>query len=123
MKNRKFSFWYYTTSHRQALLRSVGKDGDDNIDIYFGDVSYLEIPTDIDGFEIIPPSQNDKDYINNKLGFISCDKLTVLVHEHQKYYILSSDVKIMRNNLSFFELPFDIPSDMGNTYYKPMQED
>lgn len=119
MKNRLFRFWYYTVSHAQALLRSVGKDDEENIDIYFGGVSYLEIPEEIDGLEIKEPSASDKEYIAGKTGnFRPQDKITVLVHGGQKYYIVSSAVKIMKNKLESYELPFDIPSDMGGIFYR-----
>ena len=116
MNNRRFTFWYYTVSHGQALLRSVGKDNAENIDIYFGNVSYIEIPTVIDGLEIREPSSSDEEYINGKIGNTK-QKITVLVHGEKKYYIVSSAIKIMKNNLLFYELPFDIPSDMGKVFY------
>ena len=119
MRDRRFTFWYYTVSHGQALLRSVRKDNDENIDIYFGNVSYIEIPTVIDGLEIrTEPSSSDKEYINGKIGSTK-QKITVLVHEEKKYYIVSSSIKIMKNNLLFHELPFDIPNDMGKVFYRP----
>lgn len=120
MKNRRFQFWYYAVSHAQALLRSVGKGDEENIDIYFGGVSYLEIPEEIDGLEIKEPSAFDKEYIAGKTGNIRPqDKITVLVHGEQKYYIVSSAVKVLRNKLAFYELPFDIPGDMGGIFYRP----
>lgn len=122
MNNRRFRFWYYTVSHAQALLRSLGKENEENIDIYFGGVSYLEIPEDIDGLEIREPSSFDKEYIARKIGNIRPqEKITVLVHGEQKYYIVSSAVKIMKNKLAFYELPFDIPSDIGGGY-RPKNE-
>jgi len=120
MNKRQFSLWYYTVSHRQALIRSVGKDGKENIDIYFGDVHYIDIPTTIDGLEIRDPSDSDKEYISHKIGDLMADlKITVLEHNMQKFYVVSSIVKINRNTLAFYELPFDIPSDMGKMFYKP----
>ena len=120
MKKRKFTFWYYTVSHGQALLRSVGIDDTENIDIYFGNVSYIEIPTSIDGLEIQAPSPDDIDYVTQRIGKINPkQKITVLLHDEKKYYIVSSSIKIMKNNLLFYELPFDIPSDMGGKFYRP----
>ena len=60
MNNRRFTLWYYTVSHGQALLRSVGRNGTQNIDIYFGSVEYIDIPTDIDGLELCEPTPQDK---------------------------------------------------------------
>lgn len=107
MKKRKFKLWYYTVSHKQALLRSIGRENSKNIDVYFGDVSYIELPTVMDGIEIVKPTLEDEVYINRKIEN-SNQKITVLNVGDKKFYIVSSVVKIMRNNLSVFELPFDI---------------
>lgn len=70
MNNRLFKLWYYTVSHKQMLLRSVGFDGACNIDIYFEDVSYVEIPSDMKGIEILETTQADIDYIAKKLAIL-----------------------------------------------------
>ena len=63
MYKRKFKLWYYTVSHKQMLLRSIGNDKDCNIDVYFGDVSYVEIHIEMNGIEILKATQEDMDYI------------------------------------------------------------
>ena len=115
MYNRLFKLWYYTVSHKQMLLRSVGFDGTCNIDIYFEDVSYVEIPSDMKGIEILETTKADIDYIAKKIGNTE-KKITVLKCGNHKYFVVSSVVKLMENKLSMFELPFDIPSDRGNIY-------
>ena len=118
MTDRRFTFWYYTVSHSMALLRSVGRDGDENIDLVFWAVSYIEIPTDINGIEIRKPTGEDIEYISRRTG--DADKeITVLVQGGRKYYIVSAGMKVVRNHLDFFELPFDIAGDMGGKYYRP----
>lgn len=108
MYERLFKLWYYTISHKQMLLRSVGIDGKCNIDIYFGDVLYVEIPTQINKIEILETSQEDIDYIMGKIG--NTDKIvTVLMSNCHKYYVVSSIIKVTENKLGMFELPFDIP--------------
>ena len=123
MMNRKFTFWYYTVSHQQALLRSIGKDGDDNIDLYFPAVSYIDIPVDIDGLEIVEPTDEDRQMIIDKLGtsLSSYDMITVLLHEDKRYYILSAQIKIIRNKMEWLELPFDLPCDMSGVFYRPQE--
>lgn len=107
MYNRLFKLWHYTVSHEQLLLRSMGDEKVCNIDIYFGDVSYIELPAKINKIEILETLQEDIDYITQKIG--STDKIiTVLMSENRKYYVVSSIMKIIENNLSMFELPFDI---------------
>lgn len=108
MHERLFKLWYYTISHKQMLLRSIGVDGECNIDIYFGDVLYIEIPTQINKIKIVETSQEDIEYITEKIG--CTDKIvTVLMSDCHKYYIVSSIIKVSENKLGMFELPFDIP--------------
>lgn len=115
MYNRIFKLWYYTVSHKQMLLRSIGKDENCNLDIYFSDVSYIELPMEMDGIQILETEQEDIDYITSKIG--STDKvITVLMNKSNKYYVVSAVMKIFENKLSMFELPFDIPNVMGEVY-------
>ena len=118
MTDRRFTFWYYTVSHSMALLRSAGRNGDENIDIVFWAVSYIEIPMDMDGIELGEPTDADREYISRKAGEVR-GEITVLVQGERKYYIVSAGMKVVRNHLDAFELPFDIPSDMGGNYYRP----
>lgn len=115
MNNRIFKLWYYTVSHKQMLLRSIRKGDGCNLDIYFSDVSYVEMPMEMDGIQILKTEKEDREYITSKIG--STDKvITVLMHRGHKYYVVSSVMKIFENDLSMFELPFDIPNDMGGVY-------
>ncbi len=83
MYNRMFKLWYYTVSHKQMLLRSIGKDGNCNLDIYFSDVSYIELPVKMNGIQILETEQEDIDYITSKIG--STDKvITVLMNKCNK---------------------------------------
>ncbi|MBP7186287.1 MAG: hypothetical protein KBA55_05890 [Ruminococcus sp.] len=115
MTERRFRFWYYTVSHSMALLRSVGEGGEENIDIFFAAVSYIEIPTDMDGITIEEPTEGDKEYISRKLSNYRGD-ITVLVQGGKRFYIVAEIRKIKRNKLDLFELPFDIPSDMSSKF-------
>lgn len=118
MYNRFFQLWYYTVSHRMMLLRSVGNTDVCNLDICFGDVEYVELPSAIDKIELLETTQQDIDYITQRIGNTD-KKITVLKSENNKYYVVSSFLKITENNLGRFELPFDIASDMSGEYYKP----
>lgn len=115
MYNRRFQLWYYTVSHGQMLLRSKGNKEESNLDIYFADVLYVELPMTLDGIEILETTQQDIDYITQKIGATD-KKITVLMSENHKYYVVSTIMKIIENNLGMFELPFDIPSDMSGIY-------
>ena len=107
MNEKKFKLWYYTATHRQMLLRSVGENGI-NIDIYFGDVIYLELPSVLDGIELAKPSKEDIDYITKRIG-VTNQIITVLQSDTEKYFVVSSIMRVIENQLEMFELPFDIP--------------
>lgn len=109
MYNRLFKLWYYTVSHKQMLLRSIGNDNTCNIDIYFGDVSYVEMPVEMKEIKILETMQEDINYITQRIGKTK-KVITVLMSDNRKYFIVSSVMKIMENDLSMFELPFDIPN-------------
>lgn len=82
------------------------------MDIYFGDVSYIEIPTKINEIEILQTSQEDIDYIVHRIG--NTNKIiTVLSSESRKYYVVSSVVEVLENGLNMFDLPFQIPNYTG----------
>lgn len=57
--NEVFLFWDYTPSHRQLLLRCVAENSKQsslqarNIDITFTNVTYINIPTEFFGIEIV----------------------------------------------------------------------
>jgi len=112
MHERVFKLWYYTVSHGQMLLRSTGTKEKGNMDIYFGDVSYIEIPTKINEIEILQTSQADIDYIVQRIGNTN-KTITVLLSDNRKYYVVSSVVKVLENVLDMFDLPFEIPNYRG----------
>ena len=98
MTERRFRFWYYTVAHSMALLRSVGEGGEENIDIFFAAVSYIEIPTDMDGITIEEPTEDDKEYISRKLGNYR-GNITVLVQGGERFYIVAASRKNKRKKI------------------------
>ena len=107
MDKRLFKLWFYTVSHRHILLRSIVNNEVCNLDIYFGDVLYVEMPVAMNDMEILETTQEDIDYITQKIGNTN-KNITVLKSGECKYFVVSSIMKIMENNLSMFELPFDV---------------
>ena len=108
MYNRLFKLWYYPVSHGQMLLRSIGNEETCNMDIYFGAVSYIELPVKINNIIILEPQQEDIDYIVKRIG--NTEKIiTVLLSNNHKLYVVFSIVKTIENDLGMFDLPFDIP--------------
>lgn len=107
---RKFKLWFYQVSHSEAIIRSpkidLGKMYDTNIDIYVGDIDYIEIPTIMTELHISNATKEDVTYLSEKLGKdISTEKIIVLISEGRKYFIVASIIKMLENDLDFGVLP------------------
>lgn len=107
---RKFKLWFYQVSHSEAIIRSpkteLDKVYDTNIDIYLGDISYIEIPWLFQGLQIDKATEKDVMYLSQKLGKdIPEKKIVVLVSEGRRYYVVASIIKIMENDLDYGVLP------------------
>lgn len=107
-KNRKFKFWFYHVTHSEALIRSPQNEKyNKNIDIYFAGITYIEVPSVMQDLNINLGTHEDAEYLSNKLGMnIPRENITVLNCDNRKFYIVSSVIKIMENDLSALELPF-----------------
>lgn len=111
--NRKFKFWFYQVSHSEAIVRSPKTDFDKvydtNIDIYFGDIDYIEMPCLLEGLQIDKATKEEQSYLCNKLDKdISKKRIIVLVSDGKRYYIVASIIKIMKNNLDYGDLPVNV---------------
>lgn len=108
--NRKFKFWFYQVSHSEAIIRSPKTDlhkiYDLNIDIYLGDISYIEMPCILEGLQIEAATEEDVIYLSQKLSKdISMNNIVVLISEGKRYYVVASIIKIMENDLDYGVLP------------------
>lgn len=109
---RIFQLLFYQISHGEMIIRSQKNDNekDDNtnhtIDIYFGDVIYMEIPKKLNGIVFRSALADDVKYINSKIGKkVTEDEIVVIISEEREYYIVASVISIIENELSLFELP------------------
>lgn len=107
---RKFKLWFYQVSYSEAIIRSpkrhLEKIYDTNVDIYLGDIEYMEMPTNIQELEISNATVEDVDYISEKTGkAIAKEKIIVFISQGRKYYVVASIVKMMKNDLDYLSLP------------------
>ena len=112
-KDRKFKLWFYQASHSEAIRRSskvdLDKIYDTNIDIYFGDIKYIEIPCMFQGLQIEMATEDDAIYLSQKLGKeIFMKNIIVMLSEGKKYYVVASIFKIMENDLDYGVLPIHV---------------
>ncbi len=104
---RKYKLLFYQVSHGEMILRS---DKDDiaqshTIDIYFGDVKYMEIPSELKGIRFRRANENDIRYLKSKLSDITEDEVVVIISNGTEYFVVASLISILENDLSYMELP------------------
>ncbi len=105
--NRRFQLLFYQISHGEMIIRSQKNNNyNKTIDIYFGDVNYMEIPSELNGIRFRRANADDVTYIKSKIKkYITQDEIVVIVSEDKEYYIVASVISINENDLSFVELP------------------
>ena len=105
---RKYKLIFYQVSHGEMILRS---DKDDiahshTIDIYFGDVKYMEIPSELNGIRFRRANENDIRYLKSKkISDITEDEVVVIISNGTEYFVVASLISILENDLSYMELP------------------
>ncbi len=106
--NRKFKLWFYHVTHNEALIRSPKNDKyDKNIDIYFADIKYIEMPSISIYLYIKKATKEDVEYLRKKIEIdIAIEDVRVMISGKYKYYIVASIMNIMENDLDLFKLPF-----------------
>ena len=71
--SRRFQLLFYQVSHNEMIIRShkndtfIGVNHEHTIDIYFGDVIYMEIPRNLNGIIFRKPNDDDVKYLNTKI--------------------------------------------------------
>lgn len=104
--NRYFKLLFYQLSHREIIIRSHKTDNNNTIDIYLGNVTYMEIPSDLNGIIFIRPSEEDIRYLKSKnIKEFTEDDVLVIMSNKKKYYIVASVISIIESDLSYMELP------------------
>ena len=105
--NRKFKFWFYHITHSEAIIRSERtEEFEKNIDIYFGDIQYMEMPAVLSELKLDNANEADIIYLAEKTGKAVRPKdVTVLLSGGRRYYIIASIIRIMENSLEPNELP------------------
>lgn len=106
-ENRKFKLWFYHMSHGEAVIRSPkNMHFENNIDIYFGDIQYIEMPTTMLELSLVEATESDMMYLAKKIGkSVQSNNITVLLSGKCRFYIVSSVFSIIENSLEFNELP------------------
>lgn len=110
LSNRKFKLWYYHVNHKEVLIRSM-KDScfENNIDLYFGDVDYIEIPSVLTDLVVEEANEKDVKYLRKKLNKnVSQSNIKVIISHQRRFYIVAEVFKIMENTLDIMQVPFPV---------------
>lgn len=113
--DRRFQMLFYQISHSEIIIRAnkkdilTGKEYDHNIDVYFSDVKYIEIPCVINGINFRKGNKEDYYYLKTKiLKNFDEDEIVVIISEGKEYYIVASVIMVEENDLDLMKLPIDI---------------
>jgi len=110
LNNRKFYLWFYHITHSEAIIRSPkNNEFEKNIDIYLGDIQYIEVPAILAELKLEDANEQDVIYLRNRIGKeIPLRDILVMVSEGRKYYIVASVCKMLETSLERMEVPVSI---------------
>lgn len=97
-----FSLWDFNVSLQLLLIRCSGLEDTkfNNIDVVFMGCTYLNIPTEMKGIEIMESQNlNLSEYLEDNLT----KKLFLLKSNGKNYYISAMSCFVYRNSLEFYE--------------------
>ena len=110
--DRRFQLLFYQVSHGEMIIRSHKNDTVRNVayehtlDIYLGNVTYMELPWRMDGICFRKPNSKDVEYLNTRIDDrVTEDEIIVIQSGEKEYYVVASVISVIENDLSFVELP------------------
>ncbi len=100
-----FEVWEFRVSHEQLLLRSPRTKGQPrNIDVIFGGVDYMELPSKLGEIQIAVPTDADLARVRGAYkADVRPDWVRVLVSKDRRYVVVAAGMKIFENDLDLFE--------------------
>lgn len=105
LTGRYFEVWEFRVSHEQLLLRSPRtKEQPRNIDVIFGGVDYMELPSKLGEIEIVEPTEADLTRVRTAYkAEVRPDWVRVLVSRGRRYLVVAAGMKVEDNDLDLFE--------------------
>lgn len=99
---RVFSLFDYYISHQHMLLRSsAGSGGGENLDLIFGAVQYVELPSTLHGVRITRPSREEAAGVEARSGADTNGGALVYALDSggRRFYVVASTLRIHKNTL------------------------
>ena len=113
--NRDFTLIDFSTSHNQFLYRSSKNEKfNRNIDILFEGVSFMQLPLNLYGFEIVLGNKNDYKELKKivpDLDSYSHKKMIVLQNNLIKNFCLADRISYQENDLEALETSIPIKTE------------
>lgn len=90
--DRNFTWWDYTPSHGQLLLRSEAHDGETRIDVLFKAVAVMKVRSHYNGLRIRCATPTEQDRIRSETPEITYYDPTINKFDQgSRYFVLDSD--------------------------------
>src|ERR1044071_2056628 len=102
---RTFKMWDFYITHSQLLLRSHKTvTHAKNIDIIFGDVDYVELPTILFGLEVVTAGPEDYRKAEQVMdGPVAPERVFAIKSKGRRYLVVAGGMVIQENELMFRE--------------------
>jgi hypothetical protein len=103
--DRTFKMWDFYITHSQLLLRSHRTvTHPKNIDLIFGDVDYVELPTTLFGLELVEPGPDDLRKAEQVMGGpVAAERVFAIETQGRRYLVVASGMVIQENELMMRE--------------------
>jgi len=107
--NRTFQLWEYRVGHGSLLIRSPrGPDLKTNVDIVCAGVEYLAAPRFLRGLEIVEPTLEELQLLEQKLGrSLLASTVRIFASSGQRFPIVAASFKLEENERDIFESPLE----------------
>jgi hypothetical protein len=103
--DRTFKMWDFYITHSQLLLRSHRTvSHPKNIDIIFGDVDYVELPTTLFGLDMVAAGPEDHRKAEKVMdGPVAGDRVFAIETQGRRYLVIAGGMVIQENELMMRE--------------------
>jgi hypothetical protein len=100
--------WEYRVSHGLLLIRSPQSASENkNLDIICVGVEYLELPRFIHGIEILGPTVEEVQKLEDIVGKnLDVSSILIIVSSGRRFPIVAARFKVYENDKDIFEDPF-----------------
>jgi hypothetical protein len=110
---RRFQLWAFSVSHKRLLVRGPKTKEDAlNIDLHFGSVEYLDIPTAFTGLHLAAPEPSEIGRVRQMLGpAVDPAHVHILVSGERRHVVVAWTLLVEENDMEYMETPLWSPTE------------